>query len=126
MAIRKERTEIYVGLFVFFGLAIMGALIVQYQQADYTTRNLAPYPAQMERTVRVVDETAPVTILEAEHPVFNYPNKITVADFDGWGQERNNYNFTRFDNENYVALTESHDDGDPESNGGMVYARVLF
>lgn len=30
MAIRKERTEIYVGLFVFFGLAVMGALIVQY------------------------------------------------------------------------------------------------
>lgn len=101
-----------------------GALIVQYQQPDYTTRDLTPYPAQMERTVRVVDETAPVTILAAEHPVFNYPNKITVADFDGWVQERNNYNFTRFDDENYVALTESHDDGDPESTGGMVYARV--
>jgi phospholipid/cholesterol/gamma-HCH transport system substrate-binding protein len=29
-AIRKERTELFVGLFVFFGLAIMGALIVQF------------------------------------------------------------------------------------------------
>lgn len=29
-AIRKERTELLVGLFVFFGLAIMGALIVQF------------------------------------------------------------------------------------------------
>lgn len=29
-AIRKERTEILVGLFVFFGLAIMGTLIVQF------------------------------------------------------------------------------------------------
>lgn len=29
-AIRKERTEVLVGLFVFFGLAIMGALIVQF------------------------------------------------------------------------------------------------
>lgn len=29
-AIRKERTELVVGLFVFFGLAIMGALIVQF------------------------------------------------------------------------------------------------
>ena len=30
MAIRKQRTELYVGLFVFFGLAIMGALIFQF------------------------------------------------------------------------------------------------
>ncbi len=29
-AIRKERTELLVGLFVFFGLAIMGTLIVQF------------------------------------------------------------------------------------------------
>ncbi len=29
-AIRKERTEILVGLFVFFGLAVMGTLIVQF------------------------------------------------------------------------------------------------
>ncbi|MCB1234031.1 MAG: MCE family protein [Verrucomicrobiae bacterium] len=30
MAIRNDRTELLVGLFVFFGLAIMGALIVQF------------------------------------------------------------------------------------------------
>ncbi len=29
-AIRKEKTELVIGLFVFFGLAIMGALIVQF------------------------------------------------------------------------------------------------
>ncbi|MCB1232960.1 MAG: MCE family protein [Verrucomicrobiae bacterium] len=29
-AIRKERTEVLVGLFVFFGLAIMGVLIIQF------------------------------------------------------------------------------------------------
>lgn len=30
MSIRKDKTELMVGLFVFFGLAIMGALIVQF------------------------------------------------------------------------------------------------
>ncbi|NNE93880.1 MAG: MCE family protein [Verrucomicrobiales bacterium] len=30
MAIRKQRTELYVGLFVFFGLAVMGLLIFQF------------------------------------------------------------------------------------------------
>ena len=30
LAIRKQRTEVFVGLFVFFGLAIMGTLILQF------------------------------------------------------------------------------------------------
>jgi hypothetical protein len=101
-----------------------GALIVQYQQPDYIAQGLAPFPAQMDRTVRVVDENAPVTILEPEHPVFNFPNRITAADFAGWVQERNNYNFSSYDENYYVALTESHDDGDPPSTGGMLYAAI--
>ena len=102
-----------------------GALIIQYQQRDYTEKNLVPFPASMgDRTVRVVDETAPVQILEPRHPVFNYPNPITNADFDGWIQERNNYNFVTFDRLGYLPLTESHDEGDPESFGGMLYARI--
>ncbi len=102
-----------------------GALIVQYQQRDYIEQGLAPFPASMgERTVRVVDETAPVRILRPDHPVFSYPNHITASDFDGWVQERNNYNFASFDEERYVPLTESHDEGEPESVGAMVYARI--
>ena len=102
-----------------------GALIVQYQQPDYIEQGLPPFPASMgEQTVRVVDESAPVRILEPQHPVFSFPNRITGADFEGWVQERNNYNFSTFDTSRYVALTESHDPGEPESQGGMVYARL--
>lgn len=101
-----------------------GALIVQYQQPDFIDKGLAPYPATMERAVRVVDETAPVVILEPGHPVFTFPNRIGAADFLGWVQERNNYNFTSFDRDNYVPLLESHDDGEDESDGGMLYARI--
>lgn len=101
-----------------------GTLIVQYQQPDYAAKGLAPFEARMEGSVRVVDETAPVAILEPTHPVFAYPNRIGAADFDGWVQERNNYNFTSYDTDRYLPLTESHDPGEPESRGAMLYARL--
>lgn len=101
-----------------------GTLIVQYQQPDFIAKDLAPFPASMDGNVRVVDETAPIVILEPDHPVFNFPNRIIAQDFDGWVQERNNYNFTSFDRDHYVPLTESHDDGEPNSDGGMLYAEI--
>jgi LmbE family N-acetylglucosaminyl deacetylase len=101
-----------------------GTLIVQYQQPDFIEQGLAPFPASMGGNVRVVDETAPITILEPGHPVWTFPNRIGQADFDGWIQERNNYNFTSFDEERYMPLTEAHDPGEPESRGGMLYAKL--
>lgn len=101
-----------------------GALIVQYQQPDFIDKGLAPYPAAMDGNVRVVNETAPVVILEPDHPVFTFPNRIDAGDFEGWVQERNNYNFTSFDRDRYVPLLESHDDGEDEADGGMLYARI--
>ena len=101
-----------------------GALIVQYQQPDFAVKGLAPFDVAMERNIRVVDENAPITLLEPDHPVFTFPNQIDGSDFDGWVQERNNYNFTGFDRERYLPLTEAHDDGEPPSDGAMLYARL--
>jgi len=101
-----------------------GTMIVQYQQPDFATKGLAPYPVSMERNIRVVDETAPVTIIAPDHPVFNFPNRIGPTDFDDWIQERNNYNITGFDRDLYIPLTESHDPGEPASEGGMLYAKI--
>ncbi|MBA2621382.1 MAG: PIG-L family deacetylase [Acidobacteria bacterium] len=108
-----------------------GNLIVQYQRPDYVAQSLEPFPASMTdtqktaagTTARVVDETAKVTVLQPAHPVFNFPNKITDADFGGWVQERNLYNFTTFD-ERYTPLLEAHDAGELENTGGMVFAKV--
>jgi hypothetical protein len=109
-----------------------GTLIVQYQQQEYVNQNLPPYPAKMDiqingtqriSNVRVTDENAPVKILDPMNPIFNYPNKIVASDWNDWVQERNLYNFTTLDPQ-YKPLLESHDEGDPESNGGLVYAKV--
>lgn len=109
-----------------------GTLIVQYQQQEYVRDNLPPFPAKMDMVingtqrisnVRVVDENAPVKILVPSHPIFNYPNKIGASDWNNWVQERNLYNFSTFDAQ-YTGLLESHDEGEPESNGGLVYAKV--
>ena len=100
-----------------------GTLIVQYQQQEYVRQNLPPFPAKMEGNIRTTDENAPVKILVPDHPVFNFPNKITDDDFENWVQERNLYTLTSFD-EKYTPLLETHDEGEAESKGGMLYAEV--
>lgn len=109
-----------------------GTMIVQYQQPDYIQANLPPFPAKMDAVVngeqrisnvRVTDENAPIKILVPNHAVFNFPNKITDKDWQNWIQERNLYSFSTFD-EKYTPLLESHDEGEPESKGGMLYAEL--
>ena len=55
--------------------------------------------------------------------MFNLPNKITDADFAGWVQERNLYNFSTMDPK-YTGLLESHDPTEAENRGGLVVADV--
>jgi len=110
-----------------------GALIVQYQRPDYAAKKLPPLPAAMEAPsqlaggsptiARVVDERASVRVLAPAHPAFNFPNRITAADWEGWVQERSLYNFTTFD-PGYTPLLESHDAGEGEQRGGQVYASI--
>jgi hypothetical protein len=106
-----------------------GTVIFQYQRGNWT--GLAPYSVNVQdkqgtaagSIARVVDENAPVTILDPAHPVFNFPNKITSKDFEGWVQERNAYNLVTFDPQ-YTPLLESHDADEQANNGGLVIAKV--
>ena len=105
-----------------------GTLIVQYQRRDYVSRDLPPYPAQMQRperysNYRVTDETAAVTVLVPEHPLFNFPNRINEADWEGWVQERSLYHLTDLD-PRYTPLLEAADPGEEPHAGGLVYAEV--
>jgi LmbE family N-acetylglucosaminyl deacetylase len=69
-----------------------GNLIVQYNRNNIGNSKIkiGPYPFAINN-IRVTDETAKVNFLHPDHPVLNYPNKITDKDFDGWIQERGIY-----------------------------------
>jgi LmbE family N-acetylglucosaminyl deacetylase len=102
-----------------------GTMIVQYQQQEYANKMLPPFPAGPPTAAnpRVTVEDAPVKILVPTHPAFNFPNKITDADFSGWVQERNAYAFSTFDSR-YVPLLECADPGEPPVRGAEVYAEL--
>lgn len=104
-----------------------GTLIVQYQQQEYVQNDLPPFKAEMVRmgasAARVTDENAPVKVLQPNHPAFNFPNRINEADWRGWVQERNLYNFTSFAPD-YVPLLESADPGEQPQLGGELYAEL--
>ncbi len=70
-----------------------GTMIVQYNTAgrrDNQYKEIAPYPIKLSRD-RVTDENSEVAILDKNHSLVNFPNKIMKEDFDGWVQERGLY-----------------------------------
>jgi hypothetical protein len=102
-----------------------GNLIVQYNTSNQigpVRARIGPYPFNISRN-RVTDETAPVTILKPEHPVFNYPNKITNADFEGWIQERSIYHATGWDSTKFETLLSMNDPGERADAGSLIVAR---
>ncbi|MCS6804897.1 MAG: NEW3 domain-containing protein [Acidobacteriota bacterium] len=99
-----------------------GVFIVQYNTSRaWDPGQYAPYPAKMVGNERITVEESPVEILAPEHPVFNRPNKITTADFDGWVQERGLYFWTQWD-ERYRSLLAGHDPGESPQKGGWLEA----
>jgi LmbE family N-acetylglucosaminyl deacetylase len=112
-----------------------GTLVVQYNR-DFVWDKLepAPYPALISPPPakdgapatprplpRITDENSAVKFLKPNDPLLNTPNKITPEDFKGWVQERGLYFWTQFDPK-YTALLAMHDPGEPELDGGLVYA----
>lgn len=100
-----------------------GNLIVQYNTNNFISNvksKIGPYPLTISRN-RVTDEKAKVNFLIPDHPVLNYPNKITDADFDGWIQERGIYYADPID-ANYVTPLSMADPDEPAQKGGLVIA----
>jgi len=99
-----------------------GTLIVQYNVASSQLAiRIGPYPFTIGRD-RVSVENAPVSFLAPEHPLLNFPNKITQKDFEGWIQERGLYFATQWD-EKYETVLSSHDPDEPDNKGGLLYAQ---
>jgi len=98
-----------------------GILVVQYQTPEFD-HNYGPFPYQQGRSPEEVsEEDASVQILQPEHPLFRAPNRITSADFEGWIEQRGSKFWQSWD-ENYTALLECHDEGQPPQQGGMLIA----
>jgi LmbE family N-acetylglucosaminyl deacetylase len=101
-----------------------GVVIVQYQQTGYFEGNFAPYPLEIARPLdRVTDETAVMQILDPASPVFNVPNKIGPADWDGWVQERG-LSFAHTWDPAYTPLLSMKDPDTPDLKGGLLVAKV--
>jgi LmbE family N-acetylglucosaminyl deacetylase len=100
-----------------------GTLLVQYQRDFAWNKELpAPFPATMpDSTSRVTDANSPVRFLAPENPLLNFPNKVALADFEGWVQERGLYFWGTFDS-SYTPVLAFKDPNEPEANGALLYA----
>ncbi|MDQ6815303.1 MAG: ThuA domain-containing protein, partial [Bacteroidota bacterium] len=101
-----------------------GNMIVQYMksmQVGMKRIQTGPYPFSVAGT-RVTEENAKVNFLLPQHAAFNYPNKITEKDFEGWVQERSTYQMDQSD-EHYEKLIAMNDAGEKESNGSLAIAK---
>jgi LmbE family N-acetylglucosaminyl deacetylase len=99
-----------------------GTLVVQYNKNEYAQGNFAPYPVKMARGDRVSDETAPITMLVPDHPLFNFPNRITGDDWKGWVQERGLYFLSGWD-DRFTPLLAAPDDAGAMQKGGHLIAQ---
>lgn len=99
-----------------------GNLVVLYNTQEFVPNKWAPYPAQLPaRAEEVSEEDSPVEILAPKEPVFNYPNKITAADFENWVEQRGSKFFTEWDKA-YTPMIATWDKGQEKQQGGWVHA----
>jgi LmbE family N-acetylglucosaminyl deacetylase len=80
-----------------------GNLVVIFQDKMMKSPLPAPYPLKIGFHP-ASDEKAPLRILLPEHPLFNFPNKISPRDFEGWTQDRGIY-FPSAYADKYLELT---------------------
>ena len=104
-----------------------GTLIVFYHKSDEWNPDerrkrpqLAPYKLILGNE-RITDETAPITFIEPEHPLLNFPNKMGQDDFANWIQERGLYYPKDWDPQ-FHALLQSNDPGEAPLKGGLLVA----
>src|SRR5690606_8381004 len=82
-----------------------GVYLVQYNvNRPLVLEDIGPYPFSITRD-RVTEENSPVEFLLPESKALNYPNKLTLKDFDGWIQERGLYFISNADSKYQLPLS---------------------
>jgi hypothetical protein len=100
-----------------------GNLVVLYNTTEFDPRRFAPFPGELPAGAEEVsEEDAPVELLEPSVQALTWPNRITVADFDGWVEQRGSKFWSGWDAA-YVPLISSHDKGQAPQHGGWLQAR---
>jgi LmbE family N-acetylglucosaminyl deacetylase len=107
-----------------------GTLIVQYNVPEDprfsrggtpTLDHVGPYPLTIGLD-RVTVEESPVEFMNMQAPLLRAPNAITAKDFEGWIQERGLYFASQWD-PRYQTVIATHDPGEKDLPGGMLYAK---
>ncbi len=99
-----------------------GNMIVQYNTSRrLKVDELAPYALKLGRD-RVTDENAEVRILNPDHELMSFPNKITENDFKGWTQERGLYFPSEWSDE-FTPILSLNDQGETPKDGSLLVAK---
>jgi len=99
-----------------------GNVVIQYNVANgLITKELTPFPLTISRS-RVSVEEAEMRFLAPDHPVVNYPNKITTKDFEGWEQERGLYFPGEWDAQ-FTPIFSCNDPGEKPLDGSLLVAK---
>ena len=101
-----------------------GNLIVQYNTSNFISNvksKMGPYDFEISRT-RITDETAKVNFLKPDHPVLNFPNKITQDDFKGWVQERSIYHAEKW-SADFESIFSMSDPGENADEGSLIISK---
>lgn len=105
-----------------------GTLVSQYNTySRFSTDSglesgyFSPYPLTLSND-RVTEENSEVRLLKPDHPLLNYPNKISDKDFQGWVQERGLYFPNKWDPQ-FEALLSMNDTKENPKDGGLLVAK---
>ncbi|MGB5981653.1 MAG: PIG-L family deacetylase [Nonlabens sp.] len=99
-----------------------GGTLLQQYNTSRGLGNVAMGPLEISLSrKRTTDENAEVTLLAPDHPVLNYPNKITQADFEGWVQERGLYFPEQWDDA-FTPVLGMNDKGEEMTRGSLLVA----
>jgi len=102
-----------------------GNIIVQYQTNAFygvsKVKEIGPFPFSIGRG-RVTDENAAIKILNSNHSLLNFPNKINSKDFENWTQERGLYFADKWSNQ-YETIFSMNDANETEQEGSLLYAK---
>jgi hypothetical protein len=100
-----------------------GHLLVLFQTPEFVPERMAAYPGLLPgNSEEISEENSPVKILKPTHPVLNFPNKITLVDFDSWVEQRGSKFFSKWDTA-YVPIISTNDIGQAPQSGGWLMAK---